>query len=87
MRSPRFLVIWKRSINLTAGSDDFNISSMNFQIRYRWQIAPLSDVFLVYTKNGYDDTTDASFGQLFQNAWDDPLGEQVVLKVRYRVGT
>ena len=68
-------------------SEDFNISSMNFQIRYRWQIAPLSDVFLVYTKSGYDDATEASFSRLFENAWEDPLGEQLVLKVRYRVGT
>lgn len=67
--------------------DDFSISSLNFQVRYRWQIAPLSDIFLVYTKNGLDDTTDASFSQLFRNAWNDPLGEQLVLKVRYRVGT
>ena len=71
----------------TEESDDFSISSMNFQIRYRWQIAPLSDVFLVYTKVGYDDTTDASFSRLFRNVWEDPLGDQVVLKLRYRVGT
>ncbi len=71
----------------TVESEDFSISSMNFQIRYRWQIAPLSDVFLVYTKVGYDESTDVSFSRMFQNAWEDPLGEQLVLKVRYRVGT
>ncbi len=71
----------------TDESDDFSISSMNFQLRYRWQIAPLSDVFLVYTKNGYDETTEQSFQRMFQTAWEDPLGEQLVLKVRYRVGT
>lgn len=70
-----------------AEPDDFNISSMNFQVRYRWQIAPLSDVFLVYTKNGYDETTDANFSRLFRNAWEDPISDQLVLKVRYRVGT
>jgi hypothetical protein len=71
----------------TEDPEDFSISSLNFQIRYRWQIAPLSDVFLVYTKNGYDQTADASFSRIFQNAWEDPLGEQLVLKLRYRVGT
>lgn len=71
----------------TEASEDFSISSMNFQVRYRWQVAPLSDVFLVYTKNGYDQTTNESFGRMFQTAWEDPLGEQLVLKVRYRVGT
>jgi hypothetical protein len=67
--------------------DDFSISSLNFQLRYRWQIAPLSDVFLVYTKSGFDETTDASFSRIFRNAWEDPLGEQLVLKLRYRVGS
>jgi hypothetical protein len=68
-------------------SDDFTVSAMNFQVRYRWQIAPLSDLFLVYTRNGFDDTVPASFSELFENAWNDPLGEQLVLKVRYRLGS
>ncbi|MEM8769144.1 MAG: DUF5916 domain-containing protein [Pseudomonadota bacterium] len=68
-------------------SDDFNVSALNFQVRYRWQIAPLSDVFVVYTRNGFDTTPDSSFQQLFRNAWNDPLGEQLVLKLRYRVGS
>lgn len=70
-----------------AEPDDFTVSSMNFQIRYRWQIAPLSDLFLVYTRSGYDDTVGARFPELLENAWEDPIGEQLVLKVRYRVGT
>jgi hypothetical protein len=52
-----------------ATPDDFTISSMNFQLRYRWQIAPLSDLYLVYTRNGYDDTPRANFSELFENAW------------------
>jgi len=68
-------------------SDDFTISALNFQVRYRWQIAPLSDVFVVYTRNGFDDPERASFRELFRSAWNDPIGEQLVLKVRYRLGT
>jgi len=30
--------------------DDISLSQLNFQVRYRWQIAPLSDLFVVYTK-------------------------------------
>jgi len=70
-----------------AEADDFTISSMNFQVRYRWQIAPLSDLFVVYTRNGYQDPQRASFQELFENAWNDPLGEQLVVKLRYRVGS
>jgi hypothetical protein len=67
--------------------DDFNISALNFQIRYRWQIAPLSDVFLVYTRNGQGNSVPASFSKLFSNAWNDPIGDQLVFKLRYRLGT
>ena len=38
--------------DVTAGSDDFAISRMSFQARYRWEIAPLSDLFFVYTRGG-----------------------------------
>ncbi|MEZ5558410.1 MAG: DUF5916 domain-containing protein [Pseudomonadales bacterium] len=70
-----------------AQTDDFSISQMNFQARYRWQIAPLSDLFLVYTRNGLEEPVSASFGDLFQNAWQDPIGDQLVVKLRYRLGT
>ena len=29
--------------------DDFTVSRLTAQIRYRWEIVPLSDLFLVYT--------------------------------------
>ncbi len=69
------------------GSDDFTISQMNFQLRYRWQIAPLSDLFVVYTRNGFEDPPSANFGELFHEAWEDPTSEQLVVKLRYRLGT
>ena len=33
-----------------ASSRDFSISRLVFQARYRWEIAPLSDLFVVYTR-------------------------------------
>lgn len=68
-------------------SDDFTVSQLNVQVRYRWQIAPLSDLYLVYTRNGLKDPQEASFGDLFEQAWRDPLGDQLVLKLRYRLGS
>jgi hypothetical protein len=68
-------------------SDDFSISQLNFQLRYRWQIAPLSDLFIVYTKGDNRETDLLSYGDMFDNNWNDPLGDQLVVKLRYRLGS
>jgi len=68
-------------------TDDFSISQLTFQIRYRWQIAPLSDLFIVYTKGAKSETDLASFGDMFQDSWDNPIGDQIVIKLRYRLGS
>ena len=69
---------------------DFSISQMALQIRYRWQLAPLSDLFIVYTRfadqaRRLDDG--AGFTDLLQDAFDEPLGDLFVVKLRYRVGS
>ena len=76
-----------------AASDDFTISRLIAQLRYRWQIAPLSDLFVVYTRgsnlpNAYhlDDPLASprdSFGQLYGDALADPLVDLLVVKLRY----
>ncbi len=68
-------------------SDDFSISRVNMQLRYRWEIAPLSDLYVVYTLNGDHDTVTDSFTDLFEDALDNPVGEQLVVKLRYRLGS
>ncbi|MBT8080676.1 MAG: hypothetical protein KJO31_18995 [Gammaproteobacteria bacterium] len=65
----------------------FSISQLNFQIRYRWQIAPLSDLFIVYTKGDRRDTELIEFNDMFRESWQDPLIDQIVLKIRYRLGS
>ncbi len=67
--------------------NDFSLSQMNFQVRYRWEIAPLSDIFIVYTRNGNQRSELINFNQQFNNAWDEPLASQLVMKLRYRFGT
>ena len=32
-------------------ADDFSVSQVSFQARYRWELAPLSDLFVVYTRD------------------------------------
>jgi hypothetical protein len=67
---------------------DFSISSVNLQLRYRWEIAPMSDLFVVYTRNGsLRGMADASFRTMFSDAFEDPVGEQLVVKLRYRLGS
>jgi hypothetical protein len=71
----------------TPDSDDFSISQLNFQVRYRWQIAPLSDLFIVYTKGDKQKTDLLGFGDMFDDNWSNPLGDFFVIKLRYRLGS
>jgi len=71
----------------TEETDDFSISELAFQIRYRWQIAPLSDLYVVYTKGDSRDTDLMAFEDLFRDSWNYPLGDQLVVKIRYRLGS
>ena len=48
--------------------------------------APISDLFVVYTLNGIQNIADDSFGELFDRAYREPTGEQLVVKLRYRFG-
>lgn len=68
-------------------TDDFRVSSLNFQVRYRWQIAPLSDLFVVYTRNSSEAPERGGFLRLFETAWNNPSGDQLTVKLRYRLGS
>jgi len=68
-------------------TDDFSVSQLNFQVRYRWQIAPLSDLFIVYTKGDRQRTDLMEFNDLLRDNWNNPLGDQLVIKFRYRLGS
>lgn len=68
-------------------TDSFSVSQLNFQLRYRWQIAPLSDLFVVYTKGDSSRTDLMDFDDLFRDSWNNPIGDQLVIKLRYRLGS
>jgi hypothetical protein len=65
---------------------DFSLSDTALQLRYRYQLAPLSDIFLVYSRGGYFDTDQADRGprDLLQQGWDGLQVESVIAKIRYR---
>jgi len=68
--------------------DDFVISRLTFQARYRWEIAPLSDLFIVYTRgsnlpsSGFD-----TFQDLLERSWSEKIVDTLAIKLRYRLGS
>ena len=69
--------------DLTAES--INLGSLAFQLRYRYEIAPLSNIYLVYTRGGsvfFDDEADNS--TIFSDTWEKPEGNRFAAKIRYR---
>lgn len=74
--------------DVTAGTDNFAVSRMSFQARYRWEIAPLSDLFFVYTRGGnLARTFEDDYTGMFEHAWSDQIVDNWVLKLRYRLGS
>ncbi|GAB1261584.1 DUF5916 domain-containing protein [Aurantivibrio plasticivorans] len=86
--SPGHLI--EDALNPADESRQFSISNLNFQLRYRWEIAPLSDLFVVYTKNSnerYAPIEQGDFQDMLQSAYHNPSSEQLVVKLRYRLGS
>lgn len=68
--------------------DDFVISRMTFQARYRWEIAPLSDLFVVYTRgSNLPSTQFDDFPTLLERSWNDKIVDTIAIKLRYRLGS
>lgn len=67
---------------------DLRISRLTTQLRYRWEIAPLSDLFVVYTRGGnvLEPIHGDGFDGLFRQALNDPIVDRLVIKLRYRFG-
>jgi hypothetical protein len=65
----------------------FTISRLTAQLRYRWEIAPLSDLWVVYTRgSNLDNRIHDEFDNLFQDALLEPIVDMLVVKLRYRLG-
>jgi hypothetical protein len=76
-----------RSGLVTATNGDFAISRLTAQLRYRWEIGPLSDLFVVYTRgSNLPDRVDDGFSDLFDDALNTPIVDVYVVKLRYRFG-
>ncbi|WP_234987714.1 hypothetical protein [Novilysobacter spongiicola] len=65
--------------------DDFSLRNMGFQVRYRYMLAPLSDLYVVYGRGGYmfDEFSvdpDRQLGESFHLR----DSEQLLVKLSYR---
>ena len=71
-----------------AAPADFAISDLVVQLRYRWQIAPLSDLFVVYNRTGGlpNPGRRGNFVELLDDSFATPHEEGVLVKLRYRFG-
>ena len=68
--------------------DDFTVSQMTVQLRYRWEIAPLSDLFIVYTRGAnLPNRSGQDFDYLFRDALNEPIIDVLTMKLRYRFGS
>ena len=72
---------------VSATNGDFTLSRLTTQLRYRWEIGPLSDLFLVYTRgSNLPNRVDDVFADLFDDAFNTPIVDVFVVKLRYRFG-
>jgi hypothetical protein len=65
--------------------DDFSLRNLGFQVRYRYELAPLSDLYVVYGRGGYlyDAFGRDESAQLF-DAFSLRDSEQLLVKLSYR---
>jgi len=75
--------------NLSPSSFDatsFTLGNVAFQVRYKYEILPLSHLYVVYTKGGSVTALDEedSFSEIIKRPWLEPDRDNFTVKVRYR---
>ena len=67
---------------------DFSVRNLGFQVRYRYELAPLSYLYVAYVRGGslYQEGRDNPFGvdDEFRQAFDLRDSEQLLVKLSYR---
>ena len=65
--------------------DDFSVENLGFQIRYRYELAPLSYLYVVYGRGGYNEESfSEGTGRLLGDSFDLRDDEQLLVKLSYR---
>ena len=62
------------------------LSDLAFQVRYRYELMPLSYLYVVYTKGGRVVGMDEedSLRKIYKRPWEDPQADTFTVKLRYR---
>ena len=62
------------------------LSDLAFQIRYRYQLQPLSYLYVVYTKGGrvMEIDEEDNLRKIYKRPWEDPQADTFTVKLRYR---
>jgi hypothetical protein len=65
----------------------FTVNNLGLQIRYRYEMGPMSELFLVYARGGYNfvDADDRGVNELFRDMTDVRDADQFLIKVRYKL--
>ena len=66
--------------------NSFTLGNLAFQVRYKYEILPLSYLYLVYTKGGsvLELDEEDSFEEIVKRPWLEPDRDNFTIKVRYR---
>jgi hypothetical protein len=69
--------------------EDFSVRNLGFQIRYRYELAPLSYLYVVYGRGGYDQdpVAEGSSRRSLQEAFSLRDDDQLLVKFSYRFET
>ncbi len=74
-----------RAAASTDAVDDFNIRNLGLQVRYRYELAPLSDLYVVYGRGGYQlAPVSESASAQFLDSFRLRDSEQLLVKLSYR---
>ena len=71
--------------SLGTAETSINTGRLSFQIRYKYEIAPLSNIYLVYTRGGNNFFEDeAGTSKIYRETWENPESNRLVLKARIK---
>ena len=87
-KNPRSLIV-NESGYLTESFKDvdpFSEGITSFQIRYKYEIVPLSYIYLVYTKGGsiFENNIMRETSEIFKDPWNNPDNEIFSIKFRLK---
>lgn len=76
-----------RALAVAEAVPDFSVRNLGFQVRYRYELAPLSYLYIAYVRGGKlfeEGLGQGNVGHQFRDAFDLRDSEQLLVKLSYR---